>query len=178
MPPPRRLKPKHQVKLNYAKNPIPGLPASSFTTMGGLTFAGTGGQPRTLWASDKNNFAPEVGLAWQLAPKTVVRAGYGFFYDQLGINQNAVTVNQSGFSQTTTLVPTQNNGLTFTGTLANPFPNGLLSPMGAAGGLRTFLFGQAISFFDPEAAESRICSAGRFRCNASCRREFSWMFRT
>ena len=38
----------------------------------------------TLYTStiniDKNNFAPRIGAAWQLAKKTVLRAGYGMFY--------------------------------------------------------------------------------------------------
>ena len=29
---------------------------------------------------DKNNFAPRIGLAYQLTPKTVLRSGYGIFY--------------------------------------------------------------------------------------------------
>ncbi len=35
---------------------------------------------RGLINSDLNNFAPRVGLAWQFAPKTVLRMGYGIFY--------------------------------------------------------------------------------------------------
>ncbi len=35
---------------------------------------------RGLINSDLNNFAPRIGLAWQLAPKTVLRTGYGIFY--------------------------------------------------------------------------------------------------
>jgi hypothetical protein len=34
----------------------------------------TGSQP------DRNNFAPRIGLAWQLPAKTVFRAGYGIYY--------------------------------------------------------------------------------------------------
>src|SRR6185436_11281862 len=30
--------------------------------------------------TDKNNFAPRLGLAWNPNPRTVVRAGYGLFY--------------------------------------------------------------------------------------------------
>ncbi|HKA18172.1 MAG TPA: TonB-dependent receptor [Blastocatellia bacterium] len=50
---------------------------------------------RTLVEPDKNNFAPRIGVAYQLTPKTVVRAGYGRFYmsferagseDQLALN--------------------------------------------------------------------------------------------
>ncbi len=60
---------------------------------------------RSLVRPDKNNFAPRVGLAYQLTPATVLRAGYGRFYmlferagseDQLALNlpwlvQNNVT---------------------------------------------------------------------------------------
>jgi hypothetical protein len=36
----------------------------------------------TLIRSDRNNFAPRVGLAWRpFGPDTVFRAGYGIFYD-------------------------------------------------------------------------------------------------
>ncbi|MGI8897835.1 MAG: TonB-dependent receptor [Pyrinomonadaceae bacterium] len=50
---------------------------------------------RSLVTPDKNNFAPRLGLAYQLTPKTVMRAGYGRFYmlferagseDQLPLN--------------------------------------------------------------------------------------------
>lgn len=50
---------------------------------------------RSLVKPDKNNFAPRLGLVYQLSSQTVVRAGYGRFYmlferagseDQLGLN--------------------------------------------------------------------------------------------
>ena len=131
-------------RVNYAKSPIPEVPASAFRAMGGLTFAGVGGQPRALWGGDRNNFAPRVGLAYQIAPKTVLRSGYGIFYDQTGIDRQ--DVNQGGFSQATNIVPTLDNGLTFRATLSNPFPDGLQIPPGASGGLTTFL-GRGVSFF-------------------------------
>ena len=46
---------------------------------------------------------------------------------------------QPGFSQGTPLVATLDNGLTFRGTLSNPFPDGVLEPPGAALGADTFL---------------------------------------
>jgi hypothetical protein len=133
-----------QALANYARSPIPEVPASNFSTKGGLLFAGVAGQPRTLWAADKNNFAPRIGLAYQLTPKTVVRTGYGMFYDTMGIDRQHV--NQGGFNQPTNLIPSLDNGQTFIATLSNPFPNGLEVPLGAAGGLSTFL-GRAVSFF-------------------------------
>jgi len=126
----------------YTASPIAELPPSQFKTMGVLTFVGIDGRPRGLWESGKKNFAPRIGLAYQLTPKTVIRGGYGIFYASIGVDQNAVI--QSGFSQTTNLTPTLNQGLTFQATLANPFPDGVLmpSPVGPA----TYL-GRAITFF-------------------------------
>ena len=36
--------------------------------------------PRQLVPQDRNNFAPRIGFAYQLTPKTVIRSGYGVFY--------------------------------------------------------------------------------------------------
>ena len=33
------------------------------------------------WRTQFSNFAPRIGAAWQVRPKTVVRGGFGFFYD-------------------------------------------------------------------------------------------------
>ena len=51
---------------------------------GQLSPVGRGGVPRAGYESDRNNFAPRIGLAWTLGERavTVVRAGYGFYYDQ------------------------------------------------------------------------------------------------
>jgi len=49
-----------------------------------LIRVGTAGVPRSGYEGDKNNFAPRVGFAWTIGPsgKTVVRAGYGVYFDQ------------------------------------------------------------------------------------------------
>ena len=131
-------------RANYARSPIPEVSAAAFRALGGLTFAGAGGQPRRLWSADANNFAPRIGVAYQLDSKTVARAGYGIFFDLLGIDRQ--DVNQGGFNQPTNLVPSLDNGLTFAATLANPFPNGLELPLGAGGALSTFL-GRGVTYF-------------------------------
>jgi hypothetical protein len=125
---------------NYTKNPDV-IPVSQFKTMGVLTFAGVNGVPRGYFNTARRNLAPRIGLAYQLTPKTVLRAGYGIFNDVVGIDGNHA--NQIGFSQRTNLIPSTDNGLTFTGTLANPFPNGLVQP--APVGPSTYI-GRAISF--------------------------------
>ncbi|MBL8172882.1 MAG: TonB-dependent receptor [Acidobacteria bacterium] len=54
------------------------------TATGKLVQVGASGIPRGGYEADKNNFAPRVGLAWALGKdsKTVVRTGYGVYFDQ------------------------------------------------------------------------------------------------
>jgi hypothetical protein len=51
---------------------------------GRLVSVGTEGMPRAGYEPDKNNFAPRLGLAWTIGEgaDTVLRAGYGIYYDQ------------------------------------------------------------------------------------------------
>jgi hypothetical protein len=42
---------------------------------------------RSLQASDYNNFAPRVSLAYQFTPKTVVRSGFGVFYNSTFVQE-------------------------------------------------------------------------------------------
>lgn len=128
----------------YAASPIPQIAPADFRVPGGLTFAGADGQPRTLWNGDRNNFSPRIGVAYNLSPKTVLRGGYGVYFVPLGSDRQQV--NQSGFSIVNSLVPSNDNGLTFVASLANPFPSGILAPAGASGGLRTDV-GRAIGYF-------------------------------
>jgi hypothetical protein len=131
---------------NYraSTNPVPEVPLSAFKVNGGLTFAGVNGNSRNFWNSTGMNWLPRIGAAYQLRPSTVVRAGYGVFYGSLGSFKT--TANLAGFSQTTPIQATTDNGLHFITNLSNPLPNGLIAPLGAAGGLQTNL-GQNISFF-------------------------------
>ena len=130
-------------RANYARNPIPEIPAAQFRVPGGLLFAG-GSKGHSLWNGQKGNLLPRIGLAWQPEPKTVVRAGYGLFYDTLGTNRSPAI--QTGFTAATPIIASFDNGLTYSVTNANPFPSGLLAPLGAAGGLTTNL-GQALSVY-------------------------------
>jgi carboxypeptidase family protein/TonB-dependent receptor-like protein len=82
---------------------------------------------RGLVNPDKNNFAPRVGLVYQLDESTVLRGGYGIFYnlfdrigseDQIAINPPHLISNSITTSSTTTPLFILRNG----------FPSGYLDP--------------------------------------------------
>jgi len=77
---------------------------------------------------DRNNFAPRVGFAFQLASNTVLRGGAGVFY---GMNV-ATNFQYAGpaFSKYAPLYFTKDNFVTQYATLSNPFPAGLAPPQG------------------------------------------------
>ncbi|HEX6731799.1 MAG TPA: TonB-dependent receptor, partial [Pyrinomonadaceae bacterium] len=118
------------------------VPPGEFRVLGGHTFAND--DNRNVWEADRSNFQPRVGLSYQLTEKTVVRAGFGMFMAPYQIE----SPQQIGFSGTTPVVPSNNNGLTFVATLTNPFPNGLagIQPsFGSSLGLLTGLGGDVAS---------------------------------
>jgi hypothetical protein len=51
-----------------------------------LFTCGLGGYPSGCAFTDKNNLSPRIGLAWNAAPKTVIRAGGGVFYALTDMN--------------------------------------------------------------------------------------------
>ncbi len=140
-------------RANYALNPISQIPPGAFRALGGLMFAGLQGVSRTLWDTDRNNFSPRIGLAYLIGANTVLRSSYGIFFEPLGADRNSVV--QSGFERRTNLVPSLDNGQTFRATLANPFPDGILEPVGATAGLKTYL-GQSIQFVWPTLREAYV----------------------
>ena len=129
----------------YAKAPLAQLPASQFNPVGGVTFASPA--QRSAYTTPKTSFSPRLGVTWTPAAlhnRTVLRAGTGMFYYTYGV----VTPQQPGFSYTNSFVATNDNYLTPAATLSNPFPGGILQPVGAAQGVNTYL-GQSVSFNNP-----------------------------
>jgi Carboxypeptidase regulatory-like domain/TonB-dependent Receptor Plug Domain len=64
------------------------LPANIPSALKGLFNAKEGLVPAGILQPDKNNFAPRIGLAWRpFGDKTVIRAGFGVFYDNVNLNE-------------------------------------------------------------------------------------------
>jgi hypothetical protein len=100
---------------------------------GGVGFVGVNNVGRRTQLSDRNNWDPRLGLAWQVNAKTVVRAGAGIFHHPLVPN----TDSSLGFSRATSAIVTEPDGVTPTYALTNPFPSGIQQPAGNSLGLLT-----------------------------------------
>jgi len=115
---------------------------------GGLRFAGVDGVPRGLFESDWNNIQPRVGFAYAWNDQTVVRGGYGHYFqyrNQLGP--------QDPFFTSTPYIAGDIGGRvgvpeTSLNTFSNPFPTGPIVSPGSGEGLLT-LVGRGVSFDDP-----------------------------
>jgi outer membrane receptor protein involved in Fe transport len=70
--------------LRWEINPSPNSTSSSrpvYVLHGIFDSGPLAATPGSLWSTRFDNFAPRLGLAYQITPKTVVRGGFGLFYD-------------------------------------------------------------------------------------------------
>lgn len=114
--------------------------AAGIPVLGGVEYAGVSGAPTQTGNALNVKPAPRFGIAYQLDSKTVVRAGYGIYWAPTYFSfQNAI-----GYSQTTSIITSNNNNYTPADSLANPYPNGLLQPTGNSLGALSGI-GQAVT---------------------------------
>ncbi len=89
----------------------------------------TGQFPRSLVETDKNNFAPRLGIAWRPIPakRALVRAGYGWYYNGPLSNRAATRLaQQPPFARTGTLTTSLANPLTIETGFAT-VPSGIIA---------------------------------------------------
>ncbi|ADV81924.1 Cna B-type protein [Terriglobus saanensis SP1PR4] len=128
---------------NGISNFNPGLiySAGAQHLSGGLQFVGTDGIARGNRDATWDNFAPRIGIAYSLNPKTVFRSAFGLFF--LPTTGGYVRLGSTGFTSVTSYVPSL-DGNQPSGTLGNPFPQGIVPITGSSLGPLTGL-GTAIT---------------------------------
>jgi hypothetical protein len=94
----------------YARSTIPELPASQFQVLGGSIYPGAGGASRKLWQNEMM-WLPRIGAAWQFDANTVIRAGYGLFFDTLNVLNDGP--DQTGYSRATSTQLSNDFGVTW-----------------------------------------------------------------
>ena len=110
--------------INIPVSPAPGFPEIG-NVIGTTVFPTSSHRNSSV---DRNNFAPRLGFAYQLARNTVVRGGAGVFY---GMNV-ATNFQYAGpaFQKSANIYFTKDNYQTQYATLENPFPAGLSGAQG------------------------------------------------
>jgi hypothetical protein len=105
---------------------------TTLTLRGGEQFNSP--QVRSDWLTDWHDIQPRFGFAYQVAPKTVLRSGYGIFYSQTRSGANGLlSYGSQGFNQYTSQITTYlNQGNSPWIHMNNPFPNGLIQPPGGS----------------------------------------------
>jgi hypothetical protein len=108
--------------LRYEYNSPPVDPTNRMTAFnlatGTLTQVGTRGVSRSGIRPDWNNLAPRVGLAYALGSDTVIRGGYGIYYDAGMLTVNSAMYFNPPYFNIYVFFPTASSLLT----LSNPFP--------------------------------------------------------
>jgi outer membrane receptor protein involved in Fe transport len=104
---------------------------------GGLTFVGKNGLSRGDREARWRDVSPRFGLSYQVLPKTVLRAAYGIYF--LPITGLSSRLGQAGFTINSAMTTSADGGLTPFGSISNPYPNGIATPVGSKQGLATGL---------------------------------------
>ncbi|HZU09420.1 MAG TPA: carboxypeptidase regulatory-like domain-containing protein [Pseudacidobacterium sp.] len=109
-------------------------PGSLQQVLGGIQFAGSGGQSRDAYDTDWSDVGPRIGFAFVIDPKTVVRGGWGLMYSY-GLEGGSSV----GEAQTTNYTASLDGGNTPTNYFqtGQPFASGLIKPTGNSLGLLT-----------------------------------------
>ena len=123
-------------------------PQTAQRIVGGLVYAGVNGANEYQGNPPALKVSPRLGLVHSFNPKTVMRAGYGVYwapwnyqgvgsanYGQIGYSRNTFTTTQGQFRPTISLT--------------NPFPGGILQPVGNSLGPLAGVGGE-IEFIDQD----------------------------
>ena len=175
------------VEAAYARSPLPQLPSASFRVAGGPIYAGA--SPVGATSKAETLVMPRTSLAYKLTDKTVLKAGYGMYFDTL--NAADYTHNSTGYSATTTNTNSTDFGQSFflgnpyAGVLANadPFPvrggTRFIQPVGDALGANTTIgTAQTLRFNTQHARQQRwrVALQRELLSNTSVELSYDWIY--
>jgi len=107
---------------------------------GGEQFVGVNGHGRSPYATNMGDFGPRGSFAWQATKNLIVRGGSGMYYGPSVHMVASAGENSDGFGAQTTWNATTENAdgnTVMLNSLSNPFPNGLIQPVGSSQGPAT-----------------------------------------
>lgn len=114
-------------------------------------YAGLDGNGRHAGNPNRNKFSPRFGFAYAPNTKTSIRGGYGMFWAATPFSFQSTL----GYSQSTPIVVSFDNNATPATSLDNPYPDGLLQPVGNSAGEAAGI-GQGLSFYDRDARSGYV----------------------
>ena len=80
--------------------PVATMPAANFQVRGAAIYATDPGARKRAW-DNAFMWLPRIGFGYQLTAKTVVRGGYGVYYDTSNVNSLGYGPNQNYYSKST-----------------------------------------------------------------------------
>ena len=110
---------------------------------GAVQYAGVNGAPTHAFDPLTAKLGPRFGFAYSASSKMSIRGGYGIFWAPLPFSFQSTL----GYSQSTPIITSIDNNFTPAASLENPYPNGLLQPVGNTQGALAGI-GQSISVYD------------------------------
>lgn len=146
---------ENRLYVNFDKQAINPLAANvtGIEPKGVIQFAGSGANPTTVGNPNLNKLGPRIGVAFRIDDKTVIRGGYGLIWAPQSVIGSPLA--PAGYAASTPYIATTDVFATSAGSLSNPFPNGLIQPLGKSQGSLTGI-GQGVSIFSPAAKSPRI----------------------
>jgi trimeric autotransporter adhesin len=139
--------------VSIAGDPVAGTSARA--VKGGLMYAGVDGNGTTQGNPPKVKWSPRVGAVYSLDTKTVIRGGYGIYWSPWNYatpSTSSSNYGQVGYTQNTVLLQTAPTPAV---SLTNPFPNGLVQPLGNS--LKTLTgVGTNIAYIDQNGTAPRV----------------------
>jgi hypothetical protein len=141
--------------INIPADAVAGIGARTVT--GGLMYAGVNGNPTTQGNPPSLKVSPRIGAVYSLNTNTVLRGGYGLYWAPYNYPAPSASTNnygQVGFTNNTVVPQTLVNGVP-TVSISNPFPNGVVQPLGSSLGTLSGVGGN-ISYVDQSSTAPRV----------------------